>query len=89
MRTSIAVISLGFVVTKFSVWLHELAVPLNPHAAPRRMGASLPIGVTLTASGGGLAVLAPRRYWVVNRSIVRGKVIADHGHVVVVTVLAV
>ena len=88
-RTSIAVISMGFVVTKFSIWLRELAVHLNPHAAPRRMGASLPIGVTLMALGGILVALAARRYWVVNRSIVSGRVSADHALVILVTVLVV
>jgi putative membrane protein len=86
-RTSIAVISMGFVVTKFSIWLRELAVRLNPQAVPRRMGASLPIGITLMALGGALAVLAARRYWVVNRSIERGRVTADHGLVILVTLL--
>jgi inner membrane protein YidH len=88
-RTSIAVISLGFVVTKFSVWLRELAVRLNPQTVPRRLGASLPIGITLMALGAVLAALAARRYWVVNRDIVSGKVAADHGLVILVTVLVV
>ena len=88
-RASIAVVSLGFVVTKFSVWLHELAVRLNPSATPPRTGASLPIGVTLMALGGLLVVLAARRYWVVNRSISSGKVSADHGLVILVTIMVV
>ncbi|HQT34040.1 MAG: YidH family protein [Thiobacillus sp.] len=29
-RTSIAIISLGFVVAKFSLWLRELAAQLHP-----------------------------------------------------------
>jgi putative membrane protein len=88
-RTSIAVVSLGFVVTKFSVWLRELAVRLNPNATPQRTGASLPIGVTLMALGGLFVVLAARRYWVVNRSIASGRVSADHGLVILVTVMVV
>jgi putative membrane protein len=86
-RTSIAVISLGFVVTKFSVWLRELAVHFDPHATIGRTGASLPIGVTLMALGGLICVLAVRRYWVVNHNILRGKVTADHGLVILVTVM--
>ncbi|HZR21032.1 MAG TPA: DUF202 domain-containing protein [Verrucomicrobiae bacterium] len=86
-RTSIAVISLGFVVTKFSVWLRELALHLNPNGRIERTGASLPIGITLMALGGVLVLLAARRYWVVNQSIVRGKVSADHGLVILVTVM--
>jgi putative membrane protein len=88
-RTSIAVISMGFVVTKFSIWLHELAVRLDASSPPRRLGASLPIGVTLMALGGVLVALAARRYGVVNRSIVSGKVTPDHGLVILVTVLVV
>ena len=85
-RTAVAVISLGFVVTKFSVWLRELASRLNPQATPQRMGASLPIGVTLMVLGGLLVLLAARRYWAVNRSIVRGKLVPDHGLVILVTI---
>ncbi len=88
-RTSIAVISLGFVVTKFSVWLRELAVRLNPQATLPHTGASLPIGVTLMALGSVLTLLAARRYWVVNRSIARGQVSPDHGLVILVTVMVV
>ena len=86
-RTSIAVISLGFVMTKFSVWLRELMRRLDPHTRIERTGASLPIGVTLMALGGMLVVLAARCYWVVNHSIERGKVSADHGLVILVTVM--
>ena len=86
-RTSIAVISLGFVVTKFNLWLRELALRLDPNARIEPTGASLPIGVTLMTLGGVLVVLAARRYWVVNQSIVRGKVSADHGLVILVTVM--
>ena len=86
-RTSIAVISLGFVVTKFSVWLRQLALRLDLNARSERTGASLPIGITLMALGGVLVLLAARRYWVVNQSIVRGKVSADHGLVILVTMM--
>jgi putative membrane protein len=86
-RTGIAVISLGFVVAKFSLWLNELAVRLNPDNHPSRTGASLPIGVTMMALGGLLAMLAARRYYVVNRGIEKGKVTADHALVILVTIM--
>jgi putative membrane protein len=88
-RTAIAIISLGFVVTKFSVWLRELALRLNPQnlPLPSNTGTSLPIGVTLMILGGILAVLAARRYVVVNRMIQRGQASADHGLVILVTVM--
>lgn len=86
-RTSIAVISLGFVIAKFSVWLRELAIRLNPQAVPRHSGASLPMGLTMMGLGAVLVVLAARRYWVVNHCIERGKVSADHGLIILVTAL--
>lgn len=57
-RTSIAIISLGFVVAKFSLWLNQLTAQLQPQMQTYRLGASMPIGVTMMALGGVLAVLA-------------------------------
>jgi putative membrane protein len=86
-RTSIAIISLGFVVAKFGLWLGELASRVDLRLQSIRTGASLPIGVTISGFGGLLAVLAAWRYHVVNRNIERGTVKADRGLVVLVTVL--
>lgn len=86
-RTSIAIISLGFVVAKFSLWLRELAVQLHPQMQIYHTGASMPIGVTMMALGGVLAVLAAWRYQVVNRAIENGFVSADRGLVILVTVM--
>jgi uncharacterized membrane protein YidH (DUF202 family) len=84
-RTSIAVISLGFVVAKFGVWLRELADRLDPSAAnTHRSSASLPIGVALMAVGGVFAILALWHYHAVNVAIERGTVRANR--VMVVTV---
>ena len=83
-RTSIAIISLGFVVAKFSLWLGELAVRLDPHGQAKESGASLPIGIAMMVLGGLLAALAARRYYVVNKAIQRGRVCADHGLIVLV-----
>ena len=83
----IAIISLGFVVAKFSLWLRELAVQLAPHIQTAHTGASMPIGVTMMALGGALAVLAAWRYHVVNRAIEHGNVSADRGLVILVTVM--
>jgi putative membrane protein len=85
--TSIAIISLGFVVAKFSLWLRELAARLDPQMQVYRVGASMPIGVTMMALGGVLAVLAAWRYHVVNRAIESGVVSADRGLVILVTVM--
>lgn len=86
-RTCLAIISLGFVVAKLSVWLRELAAQLAPQMQTSQTGASMPIGVTMMALGGVLAVLAAWRYHVVNRAIENGVVSADRGLVILVTVM--
>jgi putative membrane protein len=86
-RTSIAVISLGFVVAKFSVWLKELAARLDPSIHTNGAGASLPIGIGMMAMGAILAGLAARRYHVVNLDIEKGHVTADRGLVIFVTLM--
>jgi putative membrane protein len=84
-RTSIAVISLGFVVAKFGVWLRELATRLAPQTPLPSTGLSLPIGVAMMAMGGALAVLAAWHYHLVNQAIERGEVRANRGLIVAVT----
>jgi putative membrane protein len=86
-RTSIAVISLGFVVAKFSVWLKELAARLDPSVHTRGAGASLPIGIGMMAMGVLLAALAARRYHMVNLDIENGHVKADRSLVILVTLM--
>src|SRR5215470_15099199 len=86
-RTSVAIVSLGFVLARFSVWLRELAIQRAPQFPVHRAGISLPIGVGMMIFGGLLAVLAAWRYHVVNRDIERGRVRADRGLVVLVTVM--
>jgi putative membrane protein len=86
-RTSIAVISLGFVVAKFSLWLRELGGRIGASNTPSHTGASLPMGLLMMAFGGVLAILAARRYWVVNHDIDCGRVSADHGLIIMVTCL--
>lgn len=86
-RTSIAVISLGFVVAKFSVWLNELAAKLQPGIGIHRSGASMLIGVSIMVLGGLLALLAAWRYDVVNRAIESGVVRPDRRLMFVVTAM--
>ena len=86
-RTSIAVISLGFVVAKFSVWLNELAAKLQPGVDVHSSGASMLIGVIIMALGGLLALLAAWRYDVVNRAIESGVVRPDRCLMLVVTAM--
>jgi uncharacterized membrane protein YidH (DUF202 family) len=85
-RISVAVISLGFVLARFSVWFREIATQREAQFPIHRAGISLPIGVGMMIFGGLLSVLAAWRYHVVNRDIERGKVKADRGLVILVTV---
>ncbi len=85
-RTCIAVISLGFVITKFDLWLRELAKQIQPQAQFHSTGISLPLGITMMALGGVLAVLAAWHYHIVNRAIDRGEVTANRGLVVTTTI---
>jgi len=86
-RTAIAVISLGFVVSRFSLWLRQLALTSTGGRTPGLHGLSLPMGEILMVFGGGLSVLAAWRYHVVNRQIEEDRVSADRGLIVLVTVV--
>jgi putative membrane protein len=86
-RTSIAIISLGFVVAKFSVWLGELASHFQPGAPPARTGASLPVGLAMMALGAIFAALAARRYHKVTRDIERGLVLFVTIAVILLTIV--
>jgi len=85
-RTSISIISLGFVVAKFGVWLRELAARLAPQIPIHSTGMSMPIGVTMMALGGILAVLAAWHYHKVNQAIQRGELKANRALVLIVTI---
>ena len=84
-RTSVAVLSLGFLISRFSLWLHELAASVGGRIRPPSMGASLWIGEAMMGFGGVLAVLAAMRYHAVHRGIERGRASADRGLVILVT----
>jgi putative membrane protein len=83
-RTSIAIISLGFVVAKFGLWLRELGARLA--AQTHGPGLSGPIGMGMIAFGGLLALLAAWRFHVVNRQIDLGKVSVDRWLVVLIAI---
>ncbi len=84
-RTSISVITLGFVVAKFGVWLHELAMRLAPGPPIPSTGMSMPIGIAMMAFGGLLAMLAAWHYHLTNKAIEQGNVRANCGLVLIVT----
>ena len=84
-RTSIAVISLGFVVAKFGVWLREIAARLTPGVPIRSTGMSMPMGIAMMAFGGLLCSLAAGHFQLVNQAIERGEVQPNRGLVIAVT----
>lgn len=84
-RTSIAVVTLGFVVAKFGLWMRELALQLNPRASIQSTHLSLPIGVGMMAFGAALVIFAAWHFHVVSQGIERGEVRTNRTLVVAVT----
>jgi putative membrane protein len=85
-RTSVSIISLGFVLAKFGVWLREISERLRPGANIQTSSASLPIGIVMMAIGGMLALLALWHFHVVNLDIERGRVRANRALVATVAI---
>lgn len=86
-RTSIAVVTLGFVVAKFGLWLRALSLQLQPGAAIPTTHMSLPTGVGMMAFGALLAILAAWHFHIVCRAIERGEVSTNRPLVVAVTAI--
>jgi putative membrane protein len=86
-RTSVSIMSLGFVVAKFGVWLRELATRFVGRAPNPHSGLSAPVGAAIIGFGGLMAVLAAWRFRTVNREIEAGRVIVDRGLVMLITVV--
>ena len=86
-RTSISIVSLGFVIAKFRVWMQEMG-DLHAGAHTPDRGDSWVIGIN-TSAGAFLAILAAWRYHVVNLQIERGKASADRALIILVTILVV
>lgn len=87
-RTSIAVIALGFAGTKIDI---AMGTMLRSSGSSRwqEAVASVPVGVAMIGFGAVLAVLAALRYHVVNRQIEQGRVRADRYLIALVTALVV
>ena len=84
-RTSLAVVSLGFVVAKFGLWLRELAVQLNPGTTVQSTHLSLPIGVGMMAFGAMLVIFAAWHFHAVCQSIERGEMKTNRALIFAVT----
>jgi putative membrane protein len=87
-RTSIAVLGLGFVVAKFAVWLRDLTTAggakLPPSTTPGS-GQSLRVGVGIMAASALLAALALIRYHSVRVALERGHFVAARWSTWIVT----
>src|SRR5437899_10390882 len=71
-RTSIAVMSLGFVIARFSLWMREVATRVNPQVPVRGSGLSSPLGECMIGAGALITVFAAWRYALGRRSMRRG-----------------
>jgi putative membrane protein len=88
-RTSIAVMSLGFVIARFSLWMREFATRMNPQTPVRGSGLSAPLGECMIGAGALITLFAAWRYHVINRAIRRGEIQADAQLVTAVTAIVV
>jgi putative membrane protein len=80
-RTTIALISLGFVLARLGPWLTETRTN-----APRFVSRIWPVGIGLVIFGALLSLLAAWRYDAVNREIEAGRVKTDRALVWTVTI---
>ncbi|HTW96008.1 MAG TPA: DUF202 domain-containing protein [Tepidisphaeraceae bacterium] len=71
-RTSIAVMGLGFVVAKFAVWLRELSARLPGPPVTQHGNLSTYLGIAMIGVGAGLSILAAWRYRAVRLAILNG-----------------
>jgi putative membrane protein len=86
-RTSLAVIALGFAVAKFGTWLREIGGQSVRAAEAQQSMRSLVAGLVMIVVGGVFAVIAWWRYRVVARQIEAGAVKPDNVVVGVATVV--
>lgn len=86
-RTSIAVIGLGFAVAKFGTWLRELGGQSAQLAEASRSSRSFVVGVLMITTGGAFAIIAALRHRAVARQIEEGSVRSANTTVTVVTVI--
>jgi len=88
-RTSIAVMTLGFVIAKFSVWMRQMSAQLGPKDGVHHLGVAVPLGEVIIAIGALLTAFAAWRFHAVNRAIERGEIKADPALVYIITAIIV
>ena len=87
-RTSIAVITFGFLITRVPEWIQHTTAP-GEAPGTTRIGTSFVMGLGMMAFGAVVAILAAWRYHIVNRAIAEGHVKPDRGLIILVTALVV
>ena len=88
-RTSITIMSFGFIVAKFNVWLYEVVGSGSAKINSRLANSSLPIGVAMMALGAVLVALAAWRYGALATKIEKGEIKADRPLIFLVTGLVI
>ena len=86
-RTSIAVISAGIIISRLAIWIRHPAASGQDGSTHKSF--SFVVGFAMIVLGGVIALLAVWRYHVVNRAIDEGRVKPDRGLVILVTALVV
>lgn len=88
-RTSIAVMTLGFVIAKFSIWMRQVSAQVAPANRLPHLGVAVPLGEIIVGIGAALTAFAAWRFHVVNRAIEQGEIKADPQLVFVITAIIV
>lgn len=85
LRTSIALMSFGFVIARFGLFLNEMSLVLTRKEPPHGIVSSQTIGVALVTLGVAATVVAAARYERVYTQIERGNFKPDRGWVWVIS----
>jgi len=86
-RTSIAVISAGIIISRLAIWIRHPSASEQDGSTHKSF--SFIVAFAMIVLGGVIALLAVWRYHVVNRAIDEGRVKPDRGLVILVTALVV
>lgn len=89
LRTGLTLMSFGFVVNQFGIWLEGVGHSVSSQSEPAQSVASVRIGIGMVFFGGLLCVLAAWRYFKVYREIEQGNFQPDRGLVWLVTALTI